>query len=148
MTSKLGLLCLLLFCLNACQSTDKKTGSNSLSAPTTGNTETMASAKALVTPLDSARCYGTEPFWVVEIGEKKGTLIYKSISEEQELSFPYAKPVVTDSTWTYEAKAGHNSLIARMKKEVCSDGMSDITHPFSSEVVINGKILRGCGVRF
>jgi uncharacterized membrane protein len=34
-----------------------------------------------------------------------------------------------------------------IKKEKCSDGMSDRSYNFSAEIAINGETLKGCAIK-
>ena len=90
----------------------------------------------------SWRCFGTEPFWSVEISEAKNTIKYKTMEGDSTL-MPFVKGVEKDSSWIFNAA----KLNVVIKKEKCNDGMSDTEHEYSANVTIAGKELKGCARR-
>ena len=85
------------------------------------------------------RCFGTEPFWSVEIAEAKNSITYKPI-EGDSITMPYVKPDEKGDIWIFNAA----KLKAVIKREKCSDGMSDNAHEYSAKVRLGGKELQGC----
>lgn len=88
-------------------------------------------------------CNGTEPFWSLQISESEGFIYYKNVGDDEGRAFAWTQPKTNGKTWTYEAKG----ISVVIKKEKCSDGMSDIVYPYSVEVTLDGQQLRGCAVR-
>lgn len=138
------MLFVLLVALAACQNDDKKTTASTSQTP---QQTLVAAPKDIAVRLDTARCFGTEPFWDVNISEKNGTIVFNNIGEEALHTLPYVKPKIEGEQAIYEAIEGKNTLKITLKSEKCSDGMSDIQHKYSSEVVFNGKKYKGCGAR-
>jgi uncharacterized membrane protein len=91
---------------------------------------------------------GTEPFWDLQISEGENALFFRDIGVEKTAVFPYVKPTVKGDTWTYDARtdAGQTLRIV-IKKEACSDGMSDLEYAYSADVQYGGTRYRGCAVK-
>lgn len=84
------------------------------------------------------RAVGTEPFWVLTIGQGRIRL------EELE------RPPVTVRTPVKRSGPGWRRYRTRRMTVTiapgpCSDGMSDRRYPDSVTVVTGGRTLRGCG---
>ncbi|MCE7922845.1 MAG: hypothetical protein DYG98_07295 [Haliscomenobacteraceae bacterium CHB4] len=93
-------------------------------------------------------CHGTEPFWGLEISEAEGGIFFKNIAHERGAQYAWTEPVTDGKTsWVYETYNDEESLKIAIKKEKCSDGMSDIEYGYSVQVTIGEEILRGCSVR-
>ena len=136
------MLFVLFVAFTACQNNDKKTVAT---VSETAQPTVMTIPKDIV--VDTARCFGTEPFWDVKISEKNGTIIFNDVSSEVVHKLPYLKPKIEGEQAIYETVEGKNALKITLKREKCSDGMSDIEHKYSSEIVFNGKKYKGCGAR-
>lgn len=89
---------------------------------------------------------GTEPFWRVDI---KGTDITLSGPITEMVAAPHvaanAGLAATDGAATWTAQAGATPVVVKVTKGDCSDGMSDLTYPYSAEVAWGGTTLKGCG---
>jgi uncharacterized membrane protein len=90
---------------------------------------------------------GTEPFWSVTIS-KKG-IIYSTPESRQ--SFPYVEPLqasgrIVDFVRVYRLRGKNNATNTLVIKKVdsCSDGMSDITYPYSAIFIRGNTVLEGC----
>ncbi|MBD2360352.1 hypothetical protein H6G36_03950 [Anabaena minutissima FACHB-250] len=90
---------------------------------------------------------GTEPFWSVTIS-KKG-IIYATPESRQ--SFPYVSPLQAsgrpvDLVRVYRLRDRNNATNTLVIKKVnsCSDGMSDITYPYSAIFIRGNTVLEGC----
>lgn len=89
---------------------------------------------------------GTEPFWSVTISRKG--IIYSTPESRQ--NFPYIAPLAAsgrpaDVVRVYRLRGRNhavNTLVIR--KGSCSDGMSDITHPYSAIYIAGSTVLEGC----
>lgn len=95
-------------------------------------------------------CIGTEPFWGLVIDARNGISL-KHIGSETGKWFPFPKtaPQRDGNTWVYESvHAGSGErLRAVIRREMCSDGMSDRQYAYSAEVRIGREILRGCAIQ-
>jgi uncharacterized membrane protein len=62
--------------------------------------------------------------------------------------FLFQKPEIKDDIINYssEDKQLKNNITVQIKKEPCSDGMSEKKYNYSAEVNLNGKIYKGCAV--
>jgi uncharacterized membrane protein len=89
---------------------------------------------------------GTEPFWRVDI---KGTDITLSGPVTETIPAPHvaanAGLAATGDAATWTAQAGTTPVVVKVTKGDCSDGMSDLTYPYSAEVSWGGQTLKGCG---
>jgi uncharacterized membrane protein len=96
-------------------------------------------------------CHGTEPFWGLQISEAEGGIFLKNIADETGTQYPWDKPKTDGATfWTYETSLSPGSkemLKIVIKKEKCSNGMSDIEYNYSVAVTRGEETLRGCAVR-
>ena len=84
------------------------------------------------------RLIGTEPFWALKIGKDDMVL---SRPEQSDLTVNHGGPVGGDghAQWTGEG------LTASVTKQACSDGMSDRTYAYATEVKLAAVVLKGCG---
>jgi uncharacterized membrane protein len=86
---------------------------------------------------------GNEPFWSIAVSPRG--IVY-STPESKKVSFAYTKPLkakgqTADSLRVYILPGGNTLTI---KKGDCSDGMSDIVHPYSAVFLYNRQVLAGC----
>ncbi|MDX2134024.1 MAG: META domain-containing protein [Saprospiraceae bacterium] len=87
---------------------------------------------------------GTEPFWNIEIDFEKA-MRFKTM-EGQEISTPVPTPNgKSDGTLVYNAQTESGTLKVTLKKQKCSDGMSDEVYDYTVEVDALGKTWKGCG---
>jgi uncharacterized membrane protein len=93
---------------------------------------------------------GTEPFWSLEISTLRKALFFKDIGMETGRSFSLTKMTQTDNTWTYHSNGpSDNSVVEVMiKKESCSDGMSDIQFKYSCTLSIGKTVYKGCAMKW
>jgi uncharacterized membrane protein len=96
-------------------------------------------------------CHGTEPFWGIQISEAEGGIFFKNMADETGTQYAWDEPQTDGATsWVYEtndAPGSKNHLKIAIKKENCSDGMSDIEYEYSATVTRGKETLRGCAVR-
>lgn len=99
-------------------------------------------------------CSGTEPFWSLQISEMEGGIFLKNMGEERGTAYVWSAPATDGkSSWVYRA-APKNAADAStpiqvtVRRQPCSDGMSDLKFDYSSEVKIGSTVLRGCAVRY
>ena len=81
---------------------------------------------------------GTEPFWAASL---RAAAITLSRAGEAEVTAP--DPQVQAEGEAVVWRAG--PLTARVRREACSDGMSDLAYPLAAEVEFAGIVLKGCG---
>ena len=95
-------------------------------------------------------CIGTEPFWSLQISKLEDGLFYSNANAQQGTRFPWSAPKKRGNTWVYESLSPDQKTSIRIviKKEPCSDGMSDTRFTYSAEVTIGKEKLRGCAVRW
>lgn len=92
------------------------------------------------------QCTGTEPFWGISL--RPGSM-------QADLNFldrKYTRPISNASAamnhndiWIVKSPAGRTQLSLIVRKESCSDGMSDREYPFSAIALVPGAdIIAGC----
>ena len=102
---------------------------------------TDRNAAAFTTPKHANmawHCLGTEPFWSVEISDN-GTAIVETPEKKEA---PIALTAIAE-TAEAAAYSGENLQI-RIKKEKCSDGMSETVYLYSAEVDYDIYAFKGC----
>ncbi len=91
---------------------------------------------------------GTEPFWSLDIMPNEQRIILKDLSQNKSFEFPYEPANIGGGVYRFESKnSSKDKLVVVIRKENCSDGMSDNTYNYSAEVVINSRTLKGCAVK-
>lgn len=91
---------------------------------------------------------GNEPFWSLEISPAKKQVILKDMSIEQTFAFNYEPAEKSANTYFYELSSDNGGTVKiTIRQEPCSDGMSDRRYLYSSEVVIDGRTLKGCAIK-
>ena len=91
-------------------------------------------------------CRGTEPFWAISM--EPDAIIYSEPGTEK-LYFPYQDPIEQEKgTLVFKTYIQEGNKSTRLQiiltKEECSDGMSDTVYPYTAEVELDGKQLKGC----
>lgn len=91
---------------------------------------------------------GNEPFWSVDIIPDEKRIVFKNVGEEKAVEFIYKPASVSSGVYRYEAKSrGNKKIIVVIRKEKCSDGMSDRQYNYSAEATIDGKTYKGCAIK-
>ncbi len=91
---------------------------------------------------------GNEPFWSVDIIPQERRIVFKDAGLEKATEFRYAPAKISGDVHRYEAtSAGNKKIIVVIRKEKCSDGMSDREYNYSAEVIVNGTIYKGCAIK-
>ena len=95
---------------------------------------------------DMFECRGTEPFWAISM--EPDAIIYSEPGTEK-LYFPYQDPIEQEKgTLVFKTYIQEGNKSTRLQiiltKEECSDGMSDTVYPYTAEVELDGKPLKGC----
>jgi uncharacterized membrane protein len=95
-------------------------------------------------------CLGNEPFWQLQISGNENLIDYYNPMEQKTMHFNYSEPVEKDGFITYNAvdkSNASNKILIVIKKEKCSDGMSEKQYNYSAEVTLNDK-QKGCAIKF
>ncbi|MEZ4941694.1 MAG: hypothetical protein R3D58_12520 [Saprospiraceae bacterium] len=94
-------------------------------------------------------CIGTEPFWGLVISESEGKIALKQIADGQGKVFPWTQPKQDGETVLYESTdpATGEKINVMLRKEPCSDGMSERMYPYSVELRFGAQILSGCALK-
>ncbi|MCC7507126.1 MAG: copper resistance protein NlpE N-terminal domain-containing protein [Saprospiraceae bacterium] len=87
---------------------------------------------------------GTEPFWSLELDFEKNFRFVPMSGDSLEL--PAVAVQEKGGVWRYESKAGTARLDVEIKKETCSDGMSDNVYEYAVTLRVNGEEYKGCGI--
>jgi uncharacterized membrane protein len=93
---------------------------------------------------------GNEPFWQLQISQNENLIDFYKPMENKTIHFLYTPPVIKNDIITYLAndENSKNSISIILKKEKCSDGMSEIEYNYSAEIILNGNKFKGCAVKF
>lgn len=93
-------------------------------------------------------CLGNEPFWSVEISGGENIIRLTDMGTESAYYYSYTEPVIEGDQYKYEipAEAGQPPLRIVVKKEECSDGMSDRVYDYSVSVQAGDRKLNGCAI--
>jgi len=91
------------------------------------------------------RGVGNEPGWFVEVGQGNAPTMRATLDYgERKVEVTGATPL--SSTYGYGGKTADGTLVVlRIKREACSDGMSDERYPASAELKVGEQTYRGCG---
>lgn len=85
---------------------------------------------------------GTEPFWGVRV--EGGTLDYTTPeTQDAPRHFEGARSLV-DGLLQVQGGEGDNAFRLTIERASCSDGMSDLSHPFTAEFVLGKDTFKGC----
>jgi uncharacterized membrane protein len=95
-------------------------------------------------------CKGNEPFWQLQISEKENLIDFYDPMQQKTTHFPYSKQEIKDGIVQYNSKDEKlkNNILIRIKKEECSDGMSEKKYNYSVQVVLNGSNYKGCALKY
>ena len=91
------------------------------------------------------RGIGNEPGWFVEVEQGNSPTIRATLDYgAREVEVTGATPL--SGSGGYSGKtAGGTAVVLRIKREGCSDGMSDEHYPASAELKVGDQAYRGCG---
>lgn len=84
---------------------------------------------------------GTEPFWSAKIDSD--TLTYSTPESPDGVTMPVERSDQSDQT-SFTAKLDDKTLVLEVKRETCSDGMSDAVYPMTVALSIDGDPQQGC----
>ena len=108
-------------------------------AVTTEAETTPAAAQPSGTPPERWSAVGTEPFWGLAVAE--GRLDFDLNQTEIVYTAPAPPPEPIANGYIYRTPR----LVAEVRHEDCSDGMSDRIYADTVVVTIDGRRLEGCG---
>jgi uncharacterized membrane protein len=89
-------------------------------------------------------CFGTEPFWQLQISKTENLIDFYNPMEQTTIHFNYSEPKISGGITVYTASAKKNRISISIKKEKCN-GAADAPWEYSAEIVLNGKRYNGCG---
>ena len=93
---------------------------------------------------------GNEPGWSLQISKNENIIEFYDFSDKKSYYCFYEEPVDEDGAIVY---AAHNNIQRytikiRIRKEKCSDTMSDTSYDYSAEVELSkGKKFKGCAIK-
>lgn len=95
-------------------------------------------------------CMGNEPFWQVHISEKENLIDFYDPMIPKFYHFSFSSGEINGNITTYKAedKTNNNTIKITITKEKCSDGMSERTYNYKSEIILNGITYKGCSIKF
>jgi uncharacterized membrane protein len=89
------------------------------------------------------QCFGTEPFWSIDVGYHRAlaNLVFSESKAELSLADPETSRGFV-SPWLLRGEGAADFLLIDAKK--CSDGMSDTDYSYSLSAEVGGVLLKGC----
>ena len=92
-------------------------------------------------------CFGSEPSWGLEFSGRSSARLL--LPDQRPVYFRGSETrldALKESAWRGKAAGGKGgNLVAFRREAVCSDGMSDVKHPFTARVSLpDGRFLAGC----
>lgn len=93
---------------------------------------------------------GNEPNWTLQISRKENLFELIDLSEDKIYNFFYEEPKSENGVINYTAhnKIQRVSIDVFIKKEKCTDTMSDTEYDYSVEVKLsNNKVFKGCCIK-
>lgn len=105
----------------------------------------FAGAASAASPLaGDLRILGTEPFWAIDLSKANNTAAYRRMGEaDVVLGFP-TESNGPDGAFVLTSTSAQGDMVMTLRKQDCSDGMSDRTYPWQAEVAFKGETLKGC----
>ena len=92
------------------------------------------------------RAVGNEPGWSLEVHSQKSIILTTDYGKTRhEFTAPEAEIDKTNRITTYRAKESGHELSLIISGEACLDSMSGEEFSSKATVILDGKILRGCG---
>ncbi len=91
---------------------------------------------------------GNEPFWSAEIIPAENVIVLKDVAADATILFPYKAPIVSGGRFFYELENEEKQRLSiSIRKQSCSNGMSDRQYVYSAELDLNGKKFSGCAIK-
>jgi len=92
------------------------------------------------------RAHGNEPFWGVTV--KQEGIVFEQPDEPTRIEFPHVRPMFEmrspSFSRTYRTVSGSDTLVLRLDRRRCQDGMSGFIFPLTAEARFRGRELHGC----
>jgi len=85
---------------------------------------------------------GTEPFWAVRVDGAK--LAYSTPETQASPRYFEGARAVLDGLLVVQGGEGADAFRLTLQQAECSDGMSDLKHPFTAEFVLGKDTFKGC----
>ncbi len=92
-------------------------------------------------------CFGTEPFWQIQISKKENLIDFYDPMEQKITHFVYSKPEIKNGITYYTTLDKENKITISIKKEKCN-GAIDKQYNYSAEVLLNNKKYNGCVIKY
>lgn len=91
----------------------------------------------------SFRAGGNEPGWTLDIGGNRLVLVADYGATRIETTG--ASPVPVAGGRRYDARTDAHTVVVTVLERVCADTMTGMPRPATVEVLLDGRVLRGCG---
>lgn len=139
--------------LAACQGSSDD--SNDAVAPVAAPPPTSsAAAGEPASPWDAAaargvafRAVGNEPGWYVEVGRGAAAALHATLDYgDRKVEVAQAAPLGGDAPGYHGTATDGTSVLLRIRREACSDGMSDRSYDTSVVLDVGDTTYRGCGM--
>jgi uncharacterized membrane protein len=89
---------------------------------------------------------GSEPFWSIEIDNKK-FILFKTAKSEKPVIVPIEKPLITKDSIVYSIVTEAGAVLRiSISSNFCSDGISDHLYEYKMSVWYKGQSYKGCAV--
>ena len=85
-------------------------------------------------------CHGNEPFWGLKL--HANNIVFTR--EQQDTHLNPVSPHQQGNTFKYDTQTNGQAVTIVVKKEKCSDGMSDISYPYSVSYSGTNQTYSGC----
>lgn len=89
---------------------------------------------------DALRARGNEPFWQLELGT---ALRFTADGLRFDGTAPPAQ--VSGETRRHNGRVAGRTVNVALVRRVCRDSMSGMPHPYTAEMIVDGRTFRGCG---
>lgn len=88
--------------------------------------------------------FGTEPFWSVYVIRDNKIVFHPA--DGPDVAVPFVAATTPDAiTRKYSSASGSTTMELTITKKSCSDGMSEVEHPYQVVLMINTTRHSGCG---
>ncbi|MBL7746409.1 MAG: hypothetical protein JNM19_03225 [Chitinophagaceae bacterium] len=90
------------------------------------------------------QAFSGEPIWSVFVIRDKEIVFMPG--DDAKLVFPFVKPTtVSEEIMKYSSVTCNSAIEMTVISAPCSDGMSEMTHPYLVELKVNKREFTGCG---
>jgi uncharacterized membrane protein len=88
--------------------------------------------------------FGNEPFWAVYVINNDRIVFHPM--DGSDVTVPFLPVINQDSvTQKYASSTDNHEIVLIITKKPCSDGMSDMTHEYGVDLMVNATHYSGCG---